>query len=158
MDSTLTLWGRLAEPASGVGDPALQPACPAIQWLSNELTFARPAPIASASLERGQTAALLVLRLSLETQRQARGLRRSLRFRSIAAKKPAARILRVTSRAEHGNKTMFAVIKTGGKQYKVAADNQITVMSLPGEAGGRSVFDGGVGPFGGAPHPGGAPP
>ena len=36
---------------------------------------------------------------------------------------------------------MFAVIKTGGKQYKVAADNQITVMSLPGEAGERIVFD-----------------
>ena len=30
---------------------------------------------------------------------------------------------------------MFAVIKTGGKQYKVAADNTITVMALPGEAG-----------------------
>ena len=27
---------------------------------------------------------------------------------------------------------MFAVIKTGGKQYKVAADNKITVMALPG--------------------------
>jgi large subunit ribosomal protein L21 len=36
---------------------------------------------------------------------------------------------------------MFAVIKTGGKQYKVAADNTITVMSLPGEAGERIVFD-----------------
>ena len=30
---------------------------------------------------------------------------------------------------------MFAVIKTGGKQYKVAAESQITVMSLQGEAG-----------------------
>ena len=36
---------------------------------------------------------------------------------------------------------MFAVIKTGGKQYKVAADNKITVMALPGEAGDRIVFD-----------------
>ncbi|MGH6797870.1 MAG: large ribosomal subunit protein bL21, partial [Roseiarcus sp.] len=36
---------------------------------------------------------------------------------------------------------MFAVIKTGGKQYKVAADNTITVMALPGEAGERIVFD-----------------
>jgi large subunit ribosomal protein L21 len=36
---------------------------------------------------------------------------------------------------------MFAVIKTGGKQYKVAADNKITVMALPGEAGTRIVFD-----------------
>ncbi|MGA7199757.1 bL21 family ribosomal protein, partial [Roseiarcus sp.] len=32
-------------------------------------------------------------------------------------------------------KTMFAVIKTGGKQYTVAAEKKITVMSLPGEAG-----------------------
>ncbi len=36
---------------------------------------------------------------------------------------------------------MFAVIKTGGKQYTVAADNKITVMALPGEAGARVVFD-----------------
>jgi large subunit ribosomal protein L21 len=37
-------------------------------------------------------------------------------------------------------KTMFAVIKTGGKQYKVAAQNKITVMSLEGEAGARVTF------------------
>jgi large subunit ribosomal protein L21 len=37
-------------------------------------------------------------------------------------------------------KTMFAVIKTGGKQYKVANDNKITVMSLEGEAGARITF------------------
>lgn len=36
---------------------------------------------------------------------------------------------------------MFAVIKTGGKQYKVAADKRITVMSLPGEAGAQVVFN-----------------
>ena len=36
---------------------------------------------------------------------------------------------------------MFAVIKTGGKQYTVAADKQITVMSLPGEAGSQVVFN-----------------
>ena len=30
---------------------------------------------------------------------------------------------------------MFAVIKTGGKQYRVAADDRITVMSLAGEPG-----------------------
>jgi large subunit ribosomal protein L21 len=35
---------------------------------------------------------------------------------------------------------MFAVIKTGGKQYKVAAEDQITVMTLPGEAGEKVVF------------------
>ena len=36
---------------------------------------------------------------------------------------------------------MFAVIKTGGKQYKVAADNTITVMALEGEAGATVAFD-----------------
>src|SRR5260370_20295938 len=36
---------------------------------------------------------------------------------------------------------MFAVIKTGGKQYTVAAEKTITVMSLPGEAGSQEVFD-----------------
>jgi large subunit ribosomal protein L21 len=35
---------------------------------------------------------------------------------------------------------MFAVIKTGGKQYKVAADQKITVMSLEGEAGAEVTF------------------
>ncbi len=30
---------------------------------------------------------------------------------------------------------MFAVIKTGGKQYKVATDQKLTVERLPGEAG-----------------------
>jgi large subunit ribosomal protein L21 len=30
---------------------------------------------------------------------------------------------------------MFAVIKTGGKQYRVAADDRIQVGKLPGEAG-----------------------
>ena len=35
---------------------------------------------------------------------------------------------------------MFAVIKTGGKQNKVAAQDQITVMSLEGEAGAKVTF------------------
>jgi large subunit ribosomal protein L21 len=35
---------------------------------------------------------------------------------------------------------MFAVIKTGGKQYKVAADDTITVMTLAGEAGETITF------------------
>jgi large subunit ribosomal protein L21 len=35
---------------------------------------------------------------------------------------------------------MFAVIKTGGKQYRVAANEQITVMSLAGEAGEFVTF------------------
>src|SRR5690606_18175089 len=36
---------------------------------------------------------------------------------------------------------MFAVIKTGGKQYRVAADDVITIERLPGEAGGTIEFN-----------------
>jgi large subunit ribosomal protein L21 len=35
---------------------------------------------------------------------------------------------------------MFAVIKTGGKQYKVAAEDEITVMTLAGEPGDDVTF------------------
>jgi large subunit ribosomal protein L21 len=35
---------------------------------------------------------------------------------------------------------MFAVIKTGGKQYRVAANEKITVMRLDGEAGEKVTF------------------
>jgi large subunit ribosomal protein L21 len=35
---------------------------------------------------------------------------------------------------------MFAVIKTGGKQYRVAANEKITVMHLAGEAGEKVTF------------------
>jgi large subunit ribosomal protein L21 len=36
---------------------------------------------------------------------------------------------------------MFAVIKTGGKQYRVAADDVIRVETLAGEAGDSVKFD-----------------
>jgi large subunit ribosomal protein L21 len=36
---------------------------------------------------------------------------------------------------------MFAVIKTGGKQYRVAANDKLTVELLEGEAGQAIVFD-----------------
>lgn len=36
---------------------------------------------------------------------------------------------------------MFAVIKTGGKQYKVAADDVLTVEKLEVDAGAEVVFD-----------------
>jgi large subunit ribosomal protein L21 len=36
---------------------------------------------------------------------------------------------------------MFAVIQTGGKQYKVAKDDLIRVERLPGEAGSEIVLD-----------------
>ncbi|CAO4176362.1 50S ribosomal protein L21 [Methylorubrum populi] len=35
---------------------------------------------------------------------------------------------------------MFAVIKTGGKQYRVAANDVITVATLEGEAGASVTF------------------
>ncbi|HEY6520830.1 MAG TPA: 50S ribosomal protein L21 [Roseiarcus sp.] len=52
---------------------------------------------------------------------------------------------------------MFAVIKTGGKQYKVAAEDKITVMTLPGEAGARIVFAEVLALFDGATNHIGAP-
>ena len=36
---------------------------------------------------------------------------------------------------------MFAVIKTGGKQYRVAANDVITVATLEGEPGAAVTFD-----------------
>jgi len=36
---------------------------------------------------------------------------------------------------------MFAVIKTGGKQYKVAAEDVLTIEKLEGEAGAEIRFD-----------------
>ncbi len=56
---------------------------------------------------------------------------------------------------------MFAVIKTGGKQYNVAAENTITVMSLAGEPGDKITFGevlmlGGDNPKFGAPFVSGA--
>ena len=35
---------------------------------------------------------------------------------------------------------MFAVIRTGGKQYRVAAGDELTVEKLPAEAGGSVEF------------------
>ena len=52
---------------------------------------------------------------------------------------------------------MFAVIKTGGKQYKVAADDTITVMSLEGEAGAKVTFGEVLALFDGETHHFGAP-
>jgi len=36
---------------------------------------------------------------------------------------------------------MFAVIKTGGKKYKVAAEDTITVMTVAGNPGDKVTFD-----------------
>ena len=43
---------------------------------------------------------------------------------------------------EHGDaRAMFAVIKTGGKQYKVAAEDVLTIEKLEAEAGAEVRFD-----------------
>src|ERR1700730_16504079 len=42
---------------------------------------------------------------------------------------------------EHEGSRSFAVIKTGGKQYCVAAGDTITVMTLAGNPGDRVTFD-----------------
>jgi large subunit ribosomal protein L21 len=55
------------------------------------------------------------------------------------AKKPAAFFKDAEPDRTQGT-TMFAVIKTGGKQYRVAADEKITVMSLEGDAGSVVTF------------------
>jgi large subunit ribosomal protein L21 len=59
------------------------------------------------------------------------------------------------------DKKMFAVIKTGGKQYSVAAGDVITVMALDGAPGDAVTFDevlmlGGDSPKIGAPTVAGA--
>lgn len=54
------------------------------------------------------------------------------------AKKPAGG--NAKRRIEHEEK-MFAVIKTGGKQYSVAAGDVITVMALDGAPGDAVTFD-----------------
>jgi large subunit ribosomal protein L21 len=56
---------------------------------------------------------------------------------------------------------MFAVIRTGGKQYKVAKDDVISVEKLIGDAGGTITFGevlmlGGDSPKSGAPLVSGA--
>ncbi len=42
---------------------------------------------------------------------------------------------------EREGSPLFAVIKTGGKQYCVAAGDTISVMSLAGDPGDRVMFD-----------------
>ncbi len=56
---------------------------------------------------------------------------------------------------------MFAVIRTGGKQYKVAKDDVLVVEKLAGDVGGKAKFDevlalGGDAPKLGAPLVSGA--
>ena len=56
---------------------------------------------------------------------------------------------------------MFAVIKTGGKQYKVAANDKVTIEKLEAEAGSVVTFNevlmlGGDAPVVGAPTVAGA--
>jgi large subunit ribosomal protein L21 len=43
--------------------------------------------------------------------------------------------VRPSTGIEHEGKTMFAVFRTGGKQYRVSADDVLRVEKLPGEPG-----------------------
>ena len=36
---------------------------------------------------------------------------------------------------------MFAIIKTGGKQYLVSTDDTLNIEKIPGDAGSQVVFD-----------------
>lgn len=45
------------------------------------------------------------------------------------------------NRYNPADRNMFAVIKTGGKQYKVAANDLVRVEKLPGEAGDAITFE-----------------
>ena len=62
---------------------------------------------------------------------------------------------------EHGIKTMFAVIKTGGKQYRVAEDQKLQIEKVEGEPGqiiqlGDVLMLGGDNPQFGSPTVSGA--
>jgi large subunit ribosomal protein L21 len=46
----------------------------------------------------------------------------------------------VQGRKIQGNSEMYAVIKTGGKQYRVAADEVLTIEKVAGEAGQTVEF------------------
>ncbi len=57
-------------------------------------------------------------------------------------KKPARQMrIRAARRGSEREEEMFAVIKTGGKQYRVAADDTLKVEKLAGDAGDKVVFD-----------------
>jgi large subunit ribosomal protein L21 len=58
-----------------------------------------------------------------------------------SAKKPFVSSQDLGETGLNTEKTMFAVIKTGGKQYKVAAEDTITIMHLAGEAGASITFN-----------------
>jgi large subunit ribosomal protein L21 len=91
--------------------------------LAEPFDFAEPfdlAEIARNRIPEGETAAGL----------------QSTRFNC----KEAGRVFQGAEPDRTRGRTMFAVIKTGGKQYRVAADEKITVMSLEGEAGSVVTF------------------
>ncbi|MFO1017668.1 MAG: 50S ribosomal protein L21 [Hyphomonadaceae bacterium] len=60
------------------------------------------------------------------------------RFLYIAAPRP--RELRADALEFWKTSPMFAVIKTGGKQYRVAKDDVIVVEKLAGDAGAKVTF------------------
>jgi large subunit ribosomal protein L21 len=55
--------------------------------------------------------------------------------------KPAPAAAPKDARREKDRTEMFAVIKTGGKQYRVAAQDVITIEKLPAEVGASVTFE-----------------
>jgi large subunit ribosomal protein L21 len=96
----------------------------------------------------------------------ARRFRRAFRLRLAQVRGEATNCqeagrLKTPASGRTQEKKMFAVIKTGGKQYSVAAGDVITVMALDGAPGDVVTFDevlmlGGDSPKVGAPTIAGA--
>ena len=117
-------------------------------WLRASLAEARPAVSGSNRLRAARAAAhsaqFLTVRHRL--RRHKHGRRRgpfwsarfvtalsacnhnTIRLKEAGPGYPSAGV-------EHGNRTMFAVIKTGGKQYRVAEDQVIKIERIEGEPG-----------------------
>jgi large subunit ribosomal protein L21 len=83
------------------------------------LTARRPAAISPAA--RGSSSALWLRRID------------AVRTQHIDWKKPVRNV--PSAGIEHEERTMFAVIRTGGKQYRVAAEDVIKIEKVAGDPG-----------------------
>jgi large subunit ribosomal protein L21 len=61
-------------------------------------------------------------------------------FRPLSAGLSARRAVSRLTGAQSSGEVMIAVIRTGGKQYTVAADDTLTVERIAGEAGAKIEF------------------
>jgi large subunit ribosomal protein L21 len=113
----------------------------AVPWVLVEPRFAlrKAFPHGSTGLQRGPQAHLTP---TLSPQR-AESPHSAVDSRALAAIFRGFRRAPFSAACPHYYcvRTMFAVLKTGGKQYKVAKDDVIHVERLPGEAGAQILFD-----------------